>query len=183
MYDGGTLRVTQPITLNQGALEVRDGATYKIRNSTASAKNILNGPVCLAGGTAVVAVGASKQTTMNGVVSGEGKLFLNSGSGGRLSLMNGANTYSGGTVVCGGDLYADSHGSLPGYDSADTLSVSNGTLIVNYADGKWSSADVQAFSDKGVLFSETSFLGLSRSRWGACPCTTAARCASPSQSR
>ena len=29
---------------------------------------------------------------MNGVVSGEGKLFLNSGSGGRLSLMNGANT-------------------------------------------------------------------------------------------
>ena len=142
-------------------LNLRDGATYRIRNSTAAAKNVLNGPVCLAGGTAVVAVGASKQTTMNGVVSGEGKLFLNSGSGGRLSLMNGANTYSGGTVVCGGDLYADSHGSLPGYDSADTLSVSNGTLIVNYADGKWSSADVQAFSDKGMLFSETSFLGLS----------------------
>ena len=142
-------------------LNLRDGATFKIRNSAASAKNVLNGPVCLAGGTATVAVGASKQTTMNGVVSGEGKLFVNSGSGGRLSLMNGANTYSGGTVIYGGDLYADSHGSLPGYASADTLSVSNGTLIVNYADGKWSSADVQAFSDKGMLFSETSFLGLS----------------------
>ena len=75
--------------------------------------------------------------------------------------MNAANSYSGGTLVSGGDLYAESKGALPGYGSADTLSVSNGTLILNYAEGKWSADDLQDMANSGVLFSGASFLALS----------------------
>ena len=150
--------LTAPFTWT---LNLRDGAAYKVRDGTSPAHNVLNGPVVLEGGTAEVQPGGNCRTTFNGVVSGPGFLWVRGSAGGRLSLMNAANSYSGGTLVSGGDLYADSKGSLPGYGSADTLSVSNGTLILNYAEGKWSADDLQEMANSGILFSNSSFLALS----------------------
>ena len=150
--------LTAPFTWT---LNLRDGAAYKVRDGTSPAHNVLNGPVVLEGGTAEVQPGGNCRTTFNGVVSGPGFLWVRGSAGGRLSLMNAANSYSGGTLVSGGDLYADSKGALPGYGSADTLSVSNGTLILNYAEGKWSADDLQEMANSGILFSNSSFLALS----------------------
>ena len=150
--------LTAPFTWT---LNLRDGAAYKVRDGTSPAHNVLNGPVVLEGGTAEVQPGGNCRTTFNGVVSGPGFLWVRGSAGGRLSLMNAANSYSGGTLVSGGDLYAESKGSLPGYGSADTLSVSNGTLILNYAEGKWSADDLQEMANSGILFSNSSFLALS----------------------
>ena len=139
--------LTAPFTWT---LNLRDGAAYKVRDGTSPAHNVLNGPVVLEGGTAEVQPGGNCRTTFNGVVSGPGFLWVRGSAGGRLSLMNAANSYSGGTLVSGGDLYADSKGALPGYGSADTLSVSNGTLILNYAEGKWSADDLQEMANSGI---------------------------------
>ena len=159
IYGGAWLdlyNMSLPITWS---INLRDGAGINIRNGS-STQNVFSGPVNVASGTANINAAAGYYGTISGKVSGEGRIKSVSGGGGRISFTNPANDWAGGLFVSGGDVYVASKGSLPGYDDASKLTVSNGTLIVNYTDGAWRAADVQAIANQGSLVTSGSFLGL-----------------------
>ncbi len=163
VYEGAVLdfyKMTQPITW---AINLREGATLRFRSGSSS-QNRITGPVTLAGGTVDVKAEVDdwSQTygTLAGKVTGAGRLRSVCGSGCRVSLLNDANDYTGGTWVQGGDLYAASKGALPGYDDAARLVVTNGTLILPYGTGAWAESDVAALMGVGALRVRGSYLGL-----------------------
>ena len=151
--------ISKPLTWS---LNLADGAYLQVRNGDA-AKNHFTGPVNLAAGTVCLLAKSSSYATLDGVVSGEGRLRSISQSGGRVTLANPANTYTGGTLIEGGDLSAVYKGSLPGYDDPAKLSISNATLVVTLADGAdntWGVDDVRAFSARGQLKTYNSRVGV-----------------------
>ena len=151
--------ISKPLTWS---LNLADGAYVQVRNGDA-AKNHFTGPVNLAAGTVNLLAKSSSYATLDGVVSGEGRLRSVSQGGGRVTLANPANTYSGGTLIEGGDLSAVYKGSLPGYDDPAKLAISNATLIVTLADGAgntWGVDDVRAFSARGQLKTNNSRVGV-----------------------
>ncbi len=142
-------------------LNLADGSYLQVRNGTA-AKNHFEGPVNLAAGTVNLLAKENTYATLDGVVSGEGRLKSVSANGGRVTLANPANTYTGGTIIQGGDLAALYKGSLPGYEDPAKLMVTNATLIVPISDGAngtWSADDVQDLASRGQLKTFKSFVG------------------------
>ncbi len=151
-------KITVPLTWT---LNLADGSYLQVREGTAD-QNRFTGPVNLAAGTINLLAKENAYATLTGVVAGPGQLKSVSANGGRVTLANPANTYTGGTIIQGGDLAALYKGSLPGYNDPARLVVTDATLIVPLADGAdntWCADDVQALASRGQLTTWKSFVG------------------------
>ncbi|MBR4172009.1 MAG: autotransporter-associated beta strand repeat-containing protein [Kiritimatiellae bacterium] len=154
MFDLYNLSVPFTWTMN-----IADGGKFYVRNGALS-HNKITGPVNLNGGTATFNAVANCYATFSGPISGPGQFKLASAGGSRITLDSGANTYSGGTWVQGGDLHVVSKGDLPDYDDAEKLVITNGTLMVTYADGHWLMDDLQQIVNRGQLKGSGSYLSV-----------------------
>ncbi len=163
-----TLRVRQGAVLDfyelrkpfTWSLDLEDGASIRFRNGGDDAgQNHIASPIALPSGTVDVFARSGVRASLDGAVSGEGRLRFASGGGGRLSLY-GTNTYAGGTWVQGGDLYAAHKDALPGWDDPARLTVTNATLILSADEGAWTAADALSLAEGGQLVSN-SWLGVS----------------------
>lgn len=99
--NGSSLAATVPITMAGGTLHLLD-----YRGTIEMIPAVAAGPVTLAAGSLDT---VDEYGTLSGVISGAGTLLVNG-----VMLANVANTYTGGTVIEGGQL------SLPGPGSAGT---------------------------------------------------------------
>ncbi|WP_241392802.1 autotransporter-associated beta strand repeat-containing protein [Pseudomonas chlororaphis] len=138
--NGGVLQVASDSNLGAaaGALSL-DGGTLSTTGSFSSTRaTTLNS----AGGTFDVA--AATTLNLNGVIAGSGA--LNKTSAGTL-VLNGANTYAGGTVINGGVLQVASDGNLGA--AVGTLSLDGGTLSTT---GSFSSTRATTLNSAGGTF-------------------------------
>ncbi|MBQ7187898.1 MAG: autotransporter-associated beta strand repeat-containing protein [Kiritimatiellae bacterium] len=154
MFDLYNLSVPFTWTMN-----IADGGMFYARNGSL-AQNQIAGPVTLTGGTATFKAAANQYATFSGPISGPGQFKLVSAGGSRITLDSGANTYSGGTWIQGGDLHVVSKGDLPNYDDPEKLVITNGTLMVTCADGHWLMDDLQKVVDRGQLKGSGSYLSV-----------------------
>ncbi len=141
------------------SVNLQDGASIRFREGSAQ-QNRLTGPVTLAGGEVNVWAEKYKYGSLAGKVTGPGKLKSLSKSGGRVSLLNDANDYTGGTYAQGGDLYVASKGALPGYDDPSRVEIRDATLLLPYGTGAWGGDDVAALLNSGILRTHGSVVGL-----------------------
>ncbi|MBQ9432250.1 MAG: hypothetical protein IJU44_11940 [Kiritimatiellae bacterium] len=132
-------------------LNLADAATVNIRNGAAG-QNVISGPVNLIGNEATI---SGANTIVSGKISGTGKL---KSSANRIVLSSGDNTYSGGTLITGGELYATTKGDLPGYQSVNTLAVTGGSLILPCGNGEWVQDDALSILNQGSLQANGSHL-------------------------
>ena len=136
--DGGTLQISSDANLgaSSGALSL-DGATL-----TNTASVVSNRMVTLnaGGGT----FNALDTLTLNGSVDGAGTL-TKTGSG--TLVLNGTNTYQGGTVIDGGTLQVASDANLG--DAAGALSFNGGTL---HTTASFTSARAATLNAGGGIF-------------------------------
>lgn len=154
MFDLYNLSVPFTWTMN-----FADGGKFYARNGSLS-QNKITGPVTL-NGAATFNAAANCYATFSGPISGPGQFKLVSAAASRITLDSGANTYSGGTWVQGGDLHVVSKGDLPDYDDPEKVIITNGTLMVTYADGHWLMDDLQQIVNRGQLKGGTgSFLSV-----------------------
>jgi autotransporter-associated beta strand protein len=101
-------------------------------------QNIWNGPITLNGCAFFNAGATPTHWTVNGDISGTGKLVKMGGSPtvtATLWLYSTNNTYSGGTIVSNGTLYVKYPASLPGYNDGRLTVAGGGTLAVHASDG------------------------------------------------
>ncbi|WP_283815044.1 MULTISPECIES: autotransporter domain-containing protein [unclassified Bradyrhizobium] len=116
--DGGRSLIVTGASTYTGGTSVSDGSTLVIRNSNALGSGTLKMGETLAGLTKlvldgnglniantivinsdpIITVAAGTTSAMSGPISGAGDIVLN--GGGRL-VLSGANTYTGGTTICG----------------------------------------------------------------------------------
>ena len=118
--------MTTPVTWT---LDLKDGASVCFRYARDDTRNHIASPIVLPSGTVDVTALQNAYGSLDGPISGAGRLRAVSGGGGRISLY-GTNTYAGGTWVQGGDLYAARKDALPGWDDPARLTVTNATLIL-----------------------------------------------------
>ena len=148
--------MTKPVTWT---LDLEDGASVRFRYAWDDTRNHIASPIVLPSGTVDVAALQDAYGSLDGPISGEGRLRAVSGGGGRISLY-GTNTYAGGTWVQGGDLYAAHKDALPGWNDPARLTVTNATLILAADEGAWTAADAPALAGGGQLVG-SSWLGVS----------------------
>jgi len=112
--NGGTVQITANAALGNAATGAQlnfDGGTlattgsFALDNSGSNARNLVLGN---GGGILTPTTGA---LTVDGIVSGTGSLTM---AGAGFLLLNGANTYTGGTVLTAGTLQLGSNGALGG---------------------------------------------------------------------
>ena len=97
--------------------------------------NYWGGPVKLNGRAFMNAAVVSINWTIAGDISGTGTL-VRAGSGSSTLWLTGTNnTYSGGTIISNGTLYAKYPSSLPGYSDGRLTVAAGGTLAVNVSNG------------------------------------------------
>ncbi|MCC8968283.1 autotransporter domain-containing protein [Bradyrhizobium sp. Pear76] len=116
--DGGRSLIITGASSYTGGTSVSDGSTLVIRNNNALGSGTLTMGETLAGLTKlvlngngftianaivinsdpVITVAAGTTNTMSGAISGAGDIVLN---GGGTLVLSGANTYTGGTTICG----------------------------------------------------------------------------------
>jgi len=115
---------------------LNDRGTFRVNGtSTATNRHVWGGPVTLSG-TAFVQCNLNNGSgTIAGDISGSGKLVKNGSGSATLWLLGTNNTYSGGTIVSNGTLYAKYPGSLPGYDDGRLTVAAGATLAVHASDG------------------------------------------------
>lgn len=128
-------------------------------------QNYWNGPVTLNGCAFFNAGSTPTHWSVNGDISGPGKLVKMGGSLTTVATMwmfSSNNTYSGGTIVSNGTLFARYPGSLPGYDSGKVTIAPAAALAVRSGDGTtgWSAAQIQSLYDSSTLASMTSVLSI-----------------------
>ena len=151
-------QMSKPVTWT---LDLEDGAGVRFRyGGNDAAMNHIASPLALPSGTVDVSVLEGTYGSLDGPVSGLGRLRVVSKSGGRLSL-SGTNTYAGGTWVQGGDLYAAHKDALPGWDDPAKLTVTNATLILAADKGAWTAADAKTLAEGGQLVGDSPWLGVS----------------------
>ena len=85
MYDGGTLRVTQPITLNHGSLEVREGTSLVFDGAfTSSVSTRYSGAtstsLVLTNGATLLVGSAANSSVLTGTQANPARMFVESGS-------------------------------------------------------------------------------------------------------
>ena len=118
-------------------------------------------PISLGGQT--LSVGADgTSTSYSGAISGSGKL-IKSGSG--ALLLNGSNTYTGGTAVNAGTLQAAGTAALPGYATLGKITVGNGAMLAVSAGGSgWTAAGIGTLlGSNSSGFASGSVLGIDTS--------------------
>ena len=121
--------ITQPINWS---LNMDHGARIFTRNGNDRTRNIWAGPVTLAG-DATFESGGTLIDSFTGDISGPGRLFKTGNDNGTTYLLGTNNTWSGGTQISGGMLYAATPDALPNYDT-DVTVLNTGTLALRVAD-------------------------------------------------
>ena len=134
--------MTTPVTWT---LDLEDGASVCFRYARDDTRNHIASPIALPSGTVDVTALQNAYGSLDGPISGAGRLRAVSEGGGRISLY-GTNTYAGGTWVQGGDLYAARKDALPGWNDPARLTVTNATLILAADEGAWTAADATALA-------------------------------------
>ena len=140
-----------------------NGATYGTNI------NIWAGPVQL-NGLAFFNGGANYANWIcMGDISGVGSLVRDGTSTSMLWLMSTNNTYSGGTIISNGILYAKYPGALPGYNDGRLTVAGGGTLAVHASDGTFGftaenvrdlNAGASFLANNAVFSIDTSFSNL-----------------------
>ena len=113
-------------------LSLDNGGGVYARGGYGTNLNVWAGPVTL-GGDAVFHVSGAFSDTYTGAITGTGPLIKTGTDGGVTFLLGTNNTWTGGTVVKGGTLYATAPGSLPGY-AMDVTVQDRGVLALRVAD-------------------------------------------------
>jgi autotransporter-associated beta strand protein len=122
---GGTLRAGSPSVFgSSGIMTLASGSTLDLNDFDATFDRLSGGGNVALGSATLTVGGGGATTSLDGVVSGSGRLVKD--GPGTLTL-GGANTYSGGTIVNGGTL-AGTTGSLHGgiVDNANVTFDQNG---------------------------------------------------------
>ncbi|QDU91607.1 Autotransporter-associated beta strand repeat protein [Pirellulimonas nuda] len=95
----------------------------------------------------------------SGAISGAGRLIAAAGGGnGDQFVLNGVNTYGGGTIVRSGRLVLENPDALP--NSATTSIEDGAALVINTDGGNFSDAQIAAISAGVSGATDTSYLGL-----------------------
>ena len=141
----GTLNIGDPTTAFFAyTLAASGGATLTFNNSgsaaslvqaTTTAADVISAPLVLADNLTVNNTG-SGGLTLSGVISGAGKGITKSGAG-LFILSNGANAYTGKTILLAGTTRATtgaSFGPTPGSYVADQITLNGGFLMNNTSD-------------------------------------------------
>ncbi len=147
------------LILNEGAF-FRGSAGA---NKPATNLNVWAGPVTLNGRAYFNGNQSPVNWTVTGDISGTGTLVKAGNSGATLWLMGTNNTYSGGTIISNGVLYARVPSSLPGSNSGSVTVAGGGTLMVPAGDGTlsgWTSDQIHALYDANAFTTNTATLGI-----------------------
>jgi autotransporter-associated beta strand protein len=144
--------IRSPITW---AFNLDSGARINNRNGNATNLNILAGPVTLNGDVTLTSDGAFIDS-FTGVISGTGQLVKNGNDASITYLRNTNNAWVGGAKVIAGTLYASDPATLPGYDTAVTVT-NTGCLALRVADtaatqSGFSLAQINALINNGTTF-------------------------------
>jgi len=171
--NGGTIKLgvgnafldTATITLNAGGTFDFNG-NFETVGGISGAGTFTDSSLATPG---TLTVNASNTSTFSGLISGNLKL-VKQGTG-TLVLAGTGNTYTGTTIVTGGTLQVAAPGSLPGYNSANQVTIgSGGSLIVNAGFSGisgWLQADIDALlSNNARGFTAGSFLGIDTTNAG-----------------
>ena len=147
------------VILNDGAF-FQGGGTLNVTN-----QNIWNGPIALNGNTFFNAGSTPTHWTVNGEISGTGKLVKMGGSAtvtATLWLYGTNNTYSGGTLISNGVLFARYPGSLPGYNEGKVAVWGGATLAIPSGDGVtgWNAQQIQELHDTSTFTNNTAVLSI-----------------------
>ena len=130
--------------------------------NTSTNQNIWSGPVTLNGRAYFNAGSANIHWTVAGDISGPGTLVKAGSTPATLWLLSTNNTYSGGTLVSNGTLFAKCSGSLPGYSSGKVAVAGAATLAVQSGDGVngWSAQQIKDLHDATVFSNNTAVLSI-----------------------
>ncbi len=120
------------IILNEGGFF--NGAAA---GAVATNYNVWGGPVTLNGKAFLYGTVAGVNWSIPNQISGAGTLVKCGNGTSTLWLNNTNNTYSGGTIVSNGTLYAKYPASLPGYNDGRLTLGGDGFLAVNVSDGNF----------------------------------------------
>ena len=144
------------IILNEGAFFNGSGG-LNVTN-----QNIWNGPITLNGRAFVNCGSAPSHLTVNGDISGSGSLVKQGGATVTLWLCGTNNTYSGGTIISNGTLFARYPGSLPGYSEGKVTVAGGATLAIPSGDGAtgWSAQQIQDLHDTSTFTNNTAVLSI-----------------------
>jgi len=134
LYNLAPFAPTWSLILNDGAFF--RGGTY---NNSSTNISVWAGPVTLNGTAFMYGYSSSGMVnwTIAGDVSGTGRLVRTGTTSSTLWLTGTNNTYSGGTIVSNGILYAKYPGSLPGYNDGRLTVAANGTLAIHASEGNF----------------------------------------------
>jgi autotransporter-associated beta strand protein len=186
-FESGALingNASNTVTVNRGAklelynltpfvpgwsLIVNDGGSFQggTYNTTTTNMSVWGGPVTLNGTAFMYGYSYSGMVnwTILGDISGPGTLVRTGTSSSTLWLTGTNNTYSGGTIVSNGTLYAKCPGSLPGYDSGKFTLASTGVLSINSSDGTtgWAADQLKSLHDASTFTTNTVVLNIDTS--------------------
>jgi uncharacterized repeat protein (TIGR03803 family)/autotransporter-associated beta strand protein len=169
--NGGTLNSNNAAALGtRTTVNVASGAVFALGAGQTlgalgdSGTVVLNGAsVQLNGNMLTVGSGNNLSSMFSGVIAdglgGAGRL-VKAGTG--AFMLQGRNTYSGGTTISAGTLQAAGTASLPGYSTAGKLTVANGGMFAVSAGGSgWTLANIASLlSSNGSGFAAGSALGI-----------------------
>lgn len=113
-------------------LRMDDGAIFKTRQGNTTNMNIMAGPVKLNGSVNFESSGVCSDT-IEGNISGAGTLVKSGDINGITYLRNPTNSWSGGTTVANGVLYAAEPGALPNFATQVNV-IDSGCLALRVAD-------------------------------------------------
>jgi len=137
-----------------------NNTSFFVDFSSAMPRNVWYGPVVL-NGTLALTSGGGFVGGFAGNVSGTGALIKNGAHTFYLTGTN--NTYSGTTIVSNGTLCAQAPGSLPGYGTANRVTVAGGaTLIVATGDGTtgFTAEQIRSVNTCTKFLTNTAVLGI-----------------------
>ena len=144
------------LILNQGSFFRGSGTVFTTNY------NNWAGPVTL-NGTAFVYGSVNYATlTITGDISGSGKLVKGGNNPSVLSLTSTNNTYSGGTIVSNGTLYAKYPASLPGYNDGRLTVAGGGTFGIHATDGNigFTAGQIRDINLNAPFLANNAYLGI-----------------------
>lgn len=148
------------------SLILNEGSFFRGSGTVADTNiNIWAGPVTL-NGTAFMNGNANNVNwTLTGDVTGTGTLVKAGNNSATLWLASTNNTYSGGTIISNGILYAKYPGSLPGYNDGRLTVAGNGTLTVHASDGTFgfTAEQIRDLNLASSFWANNAYLGIDTS--------------------